>query len=70
MSELKACPDGGHCNNEALIETLQSEVTRLRGALEEAAEKLSHAPNTNNYDFEKWRLDFIQIKVPAALKGE
>lgn len=42
-----------------------NEIKRLAKTLKEVMEKLKSAPNTNNYDWEKWRVEFvIKCEVP------
>ena len=41
------------------------EIKRLMNTLKEVIEKLKIAPNTNNYDWEKWRVEFV-IKSEAS----
>ena len=54
-------------NTRPIEDALRSENQRLREALEEAVSALSKAPNTNNYDWEHWRVEFC-IKHKEALQ--
>lgn len=39
-------------------DALHARVAKLEGILKEVVAKLSDAPNTNNYDWEHWRVEF------------
>lgn len=48
MSEkLKRCSDGGHCQNEYLIEELWDHIVKLEAALQEIAERAGTNRNAN-----------------------
>ena len=44
------------------------EISRLSSMLKDIVEKLARAPNTNNYDWEKWRVEFVIKNKPKASK--
>lgn len=64
-------------NTQAQIDAVQywvdqcdkrdTEIKRLVEILHKVVEKLKSAPNTNNYDWEKWRVEFvINSEAPHA----
>ena len=40
------------------------EINRLSSMLKDIIERLAHAPNTNNYDWEKWRVELVIKNKP------
>lgn len=42
------------------------EINKLSLALKDIIEKLAHAPNTNNYDWEKWRVELVIKNKPEV----
>jgi len=44
------------------------EINRLSLALKDIIEKLAHAPSTNNYDWEKWRVELVIKNKPNYLR--